>query len=714
MAAIGSIRKHSTILLVFVGLALLAFLLGDLANNRSDNKIYEKFIRVGNDYISHFTYIDKYDAYRDIQKKNKEDGNLTPDEDFRLGTQVYDELVDSLIFAKEANYLGITITDEELWDLVAGPQPHDIILQTRFFSTDTGYSMPLAQQFLQNMSQYDSMAVEYYMQIENYILKETFSKKYLNLLSGAYYLPKVFAQKTSDESALKADVEVVQLPYTSEIVSDDKISFTEKELEKCYQENKYRFKQEEEYRDVEYVIFNIEPTETDLQNIENEVRQSFEEFKQTDRPDIFINRLSDSHYDSTYVKRGVLEAAIDTALFDAPAGTFVDPYIDGDYWKFAKLLSTQERPDSINVSYIIIGHYGTEANTRKKAESDKIADTAYMMARIGLDFYELAKQYSDAGAPENVEQFNEWWVDGNSNIQPFFDSLCRLTPGTVIKYEVRGQTNIIKLNERTPQNKKIRVAIGRKQIAPSTETVNRIENAANNFANGTDTYQKFADAIVAKNLDKRTNDRVMKMTYTLPGIPEEGREIIRWIFDEKTKKGSVSQVFALEKMYVVVALKDIYPKGYRTLEQEQIKTQIETIVKRDKKAEKLEDILKQALAKNETLSTIATNNNTTTNPLSITFADRNFGYYGPEPKVIGKIFAQSSAEKIEILKGDMGVYAVKINKIDIPALDANLTNSNVDMIIQQNKNMYQERVMNSGTRSLRKMYDIEDNRYRVM
>jgi peptidyl-prolyl cis-trans isomerase D len=716
MAAIGSIRKHSTILLVFVGLALLAFLLGDLANRNGNTDLSDEFISIGSDDISYFVYMDKYEQYREIQKRNNEGRSLNPDEDFRLGTQVYDELVDSIIFAKQANYLGITVTDEELRDWVAGEHPHEWARQ--FFSPTGSYDMQLAQQFLNNMSQYaqqDSLAVNYYLQIEKLIAKEVFNKKYFNLLSGAYYLPKAFAQKMNDETSLKADLEVVQLPYTSETVSDDKISFTEKDLEKCYKENKYRFKQEEEFRDVEYVIFNIEPTETDLKNIEEEVHQLYEEFTQTDRPDLFVNRLA-TRYDSTYVKRGVLEPGIDTALFDAPVGAFVEPYISGDYWTFAKLLSSQVRPDSISVSYIIIGHQGTEVSPRKKAESDKIADTAYMLAQIGSDFYSLAKQYSDGGVPEDINQFNQWFVDGDMGGQIFFDTLYKLMPGSVMKYEAPTQTIIFKVNTLSSLNKKIRVAIGRQEIAASTETENNTENAANNFVNGTTTYQKFVDAVVAKNLDKRSNDRIMRMTYTLPGIPEGGREIIRWIFDEKTEKGMVSQVFSLENMFVVVTLKDIYPEGYRTLENEQVKTQIETIVKREKKAEKLEEILKQSLSENASLATIATKNNTTTNTITISFSDRNFGYYGPEPKLIGQIFAQPSADKIQILKGDMGVYAIKVNKVDVPNLDVNLTTNNVKAIIDQNKMTYQNRVVNGGggSRALRKMYKIKDNRYRVM
>ncbi|MDR1181840.1 MAG: SurA N-terminal domain-containing protein [Bacteroidales bacterium] len=709
MAAIGTIRKHSTILLVFVALALLAFILGDFANSRGSNKIYDEFISVGSDDISYTTYMNKYDHYREIQKRNNGVSSLSPEEDFRLGTQIYDELVDSLIFAKQVDYLGITVTDDELLDLVAGPNPHQYARQ--FFSTDTGYSRQLAQYFLDNLGSMDSMYVTNYLQIESYVEKEAINNKYLNLLSKAYYLPKVFAQKLSEESALKAELEVVQLPYTTVLPDDDKITVTEKELEKCYNENKYRFKQEEEYRDVEYVIFDIEPTETDLKEIEDEVFQMYEEFKETDRPDYFVNRLIDSRYDSAYVKRGILEPGIDTALFDAPVGTFVEPYIDGDYWKFAKLLSAQIRPDSVNINYILITNQGTQNNQRKKEESAKIVDTAYMMAMVGFDFYSLAKQYSDEPVPENPEQASLWIEDGHF----LFDTLYKSIPGSVIKYELPTHTFIFKINELTPMSKKIRVAIGKKQIAASEETVHNAENAANNFVNGTDTYQKFVDAVVAKNLNKRTNDRIMKMSYTLPGIPEGGREIVRWIFNETTKKGNVSEVFSLENMYVVVVLKDIYPEGYRTLEHEQVKTQIEAIVKQEKKAVKLEEIFKQSLAKKENLATIATNHNTAANTITVSFSDRNFGYYGPEPGLIGKIFAQPSAKEIEVLKGDMGVYAIKINKVDVPALDANLTNNNnSSMVIQQNQMMYQNRVASGGTRTLRKMYKIKDNRYRVM
>ena len=716
MAAIGAIRKHSTILLVIVALALLAFLLGDFSRGRNGNQVYEKFITVGDQSISYNTYMNKYEALREMQKSQYGMDNLPADEDFRVGTYAYDELIDSLLLSKQANYLGITVTADELRDLIAGPNPHRIAQQ--IFSQEGVYDMQLAQQFLDNMEMFDTTFVNYYLNtLEPAIEKDIYNNKYMNLLTGAYHLPKVFAQKMADEASLKANIELVQLSYSNPLVSDDKITFDEKDLEKCYEENKYRFKQEEEMRDVEYVIYNIEPSEADLQETEENVRQTYEEFTKTENPDLFVNRLVDSRYDSTYFKRGVLELGIDTALFDAPVGTFVEPFVDGAFWKFAKLLSSQFRPDSINISLIAIAHRGMdENNPRKKEDADKIADTAFMMTMIGMDFYEVAKQYSDLSVEQQPDQGRFWVEDGVSDklSQLFFDSLYRLPIGSIRKLDLEkyGATYIFKVNDRTEMNHKIRVAIGRKEIVASKETINNIESAANNFANGTDNYEKFKKAAEKHSVDPRTNDRVTKMTYTLPGIPSGGREIIRWIYDEKTKKDMVSQVFSLENMYVVVVLKDIYPEGYKPLTQGQVRTQIEAIVKRDKKAEKLEEIIKQSLTSG--LNAVATNNNAMVDTITVVFADRNFGHYGPEGKVIGKLFAQTAGATV-VLKGDMGVYAVKINNFDTPSLEVSSSSqANVDMIIQQNKMMNQNRVGNSGIRALRKLYKTEDHRILTM
>jgi peptidyl-prolyl cis-trans isomerase D len=627
-----------------------------------------------------------------------------------------------MLFAIQGNSLGITVTAEELHDLVAGPHPHQ--MAERFFNQGNGYDMRLAQQFLENMAQFDSTARNYYMEMESAIEKETYITKYLNLLSKAYYMPKAFARKIQEENSWKAELEIVQVPYSSPLVSDDKIKVNDEDLKKWYEANKYRFKQEQEYRSVDYVIFTVQPSENDFKEIAENVAQTYEEFTQTDEPKLFVNRMPNSRFDSAYHKAGELPPAIDTALFSAKVGTFVPPYIDfypeGEMWTFAKLLAAETRPDSINVSPIFIGWYGRDQqNQRKKEESQAMVDSAFHAIMLGADFAEVSKKYSDIPYAQYFEDGKIWLVDGigteffGSEQQGIFDTLYNFNTGAIVKKELPGGVLIFKMNERTAMERKIQVAIGRKIIEASTETIESIESAANNFANGTDTYEKFTNAVIKHNLNKRSFDRVEKMTYSLPGTSgNSSREIIKWVYDEETKKGDVSKIYSLENMYVVVAVKDFLPEGYITLENEQVKQYAEAMVKRDKKAEMLEAMLKKSLSSSASITKIAEKYSTMVDTSVISFADRNFSHFGPEGKMIGKIFAQKDT-KIGVYKGDQGVYVVKINKFDTPTLDIENSNISDNMYVQQSSYMYQNRIFRDGTKALKKLYKIEDNRYRV-
>jgi hypothetical protein len=163
-------------------------------------------------------------------------------------------------------------------------------------------------------------------------------------------------------------------------------------------------------------------------------------------------------------------------------------------------------------------------------------------------------------------------------------------------------------------------------------------------------------------------------------------------------------------MYVVVVVKDICKEGYKTLENEQVKEYAEAMAKHDKKAEMMEELIKQAVAENPSIAKIAEKYNTEVDSVTVSFGDRYFSHFGPEGKVVGRIFAQKDA-KTDVYKGDMGVYVVKINKFETPATDIESSNTQSDTYIQQSKMMYQNRVSNGGVKALKKLYKIEDNRF---
>lgn len=711
MAVIGKIRKHSVILLIVVAVALLAFILGDFV--RTDQSRLKDFIKIGKDQVSYYEYLDKYNYYSDLLKQQEAE-NI----ESQASSYTYNEMVDSIILSKQNSALGISVTAEELRDLMTGPNPHDYA--RRFFGgPDGNYDMQLAQNFLNNMEHYDSASRVAYLYYESIVEKETLLKKYLNLLAKSHHTPKLFARKIQEENDLRANVQLTHISYNNELVSDDKINFTEKDIQKWYENNLYRFPQEEEFRNIEYVIFEIQPSDKDLLEIENEVREKYEIFKTTETPQLFVNTLVDSRFDSTFYKQHELPEHIDTTLFNAPIGTFVEPYIDGDYWTFAKLLAANIRPDSIHVNFIFVSKEGIQEAPRTEETSQHILDSAFMGLLNGIDFYDVANQFSDIKPDPSNDSCRLWLTDGSDQIffdrttaQMLFDTLNTFNAGILTRYESKLGTWLFIINHRTAIEKKIQVAIGKKLIEASSETLDIAESQANNFVNGLENYDAFDKKVKDMSLNKRNFERLNAMSYNIPGISANAREIVRWAYEENTKKGAVSNVFHIDNAFVVVTLKSIYPKGHMDLEQ--VKTFVETMVKRDKKAEKLTGLLNTTLSKTKDLYKVAAEYKTTVDTVSVSFADHNFGHYGPEAGLIGKIFAQKKLNETTLLKGDMGMYVVKIQNIASPSslkVDEEQANT-INMYQQQQSMMYQNQVQNS-IQKLRKLYKVEDNRYKV-
>ena len=716
MAVIGRIRKHSVILLTIVALALLAFIVGDL--KKPGNKIYSNFISIGKTKISYLEYDEKYNHYHDLIRQQN-GGNLSHEEEYQLRDNVYNELVDSVTLYEQMRALGITVTADEIRDLVAGENPN--MYARRFFSDANGnYSSQLAQGFLDNMSQYDSNIVKAYMDLERYIEKEALNSKYFNLLTKGAYTPKALVDMSIDEEQTSSELLLVQLPYAS--VSDDKAEVSDKEMRQWYDENKYRFEQDEEWRNLEYVMFPIEPSAADLTTIENEFRAQFEEFKTAESPRNFISRMVDSRYDSSYYKQGVLPAGLDSLVFRMPVGSFVEPFVDADYWYFAKLLNAKIRPDSINVSFIFVSKYGMQNAQRKEAESAKIADSAYRELMAGADFYVVATRRSDIPMAQMPDSGRVWMMDGSverffidgSPIQMFFDTLYTRTPGSVVRVEYPVGTYIFRVNASTPFSPKVQLAIGRKQISASSETIDNIESAANNFANGTTTYEQFDRKVTSEKLNRRSFERASATCYTVPGLdPSSSREVVRWAYDKDTRKGDVSNVFSFENSFVVVTLKDIYPKGYASYDM--VKPYVETMARRDKKAAILLKSLEDEMAKTSDLSKIASKFEVEVDTVSVRFADRNLGHYGAEAEVIGRLFGTAAANKNLVSKGEMGVYLLCPTSFSYPeAMNASGERSKLQESMTERQNMmFQQQLQQGLTATLRKMYKLSDYRAKV-
>ncbi len=702
MALIGRIRKHSALLLIIIGVALAAFVLGDFIKKGPKNS--NKLAVIDGENISWLEFDNRFKQNEENYKQQSGKENFSPEEVFQLREMAWNQLIRELLLDKEFKKLGIDVSEEEMTDMISGKNPHPNIQQI-FRDPETGVFSPAAvQNFIQNKDQAKPEEQKYFDNLIKNIKDERLNNKYTMLIAKSYYLPKPLAKKMYEDYSSNATLRVIQANY--KLIDDKTITLADDDYKKWYEDNKHKFDQPEEIRDIDYVIFDINPTPEDLKAIEEEVAKIYKEFQESNDAGAFVGTLQDAKYDSSYFKKGVLPMEIDSVVFNNQIGAFMAPVIINNEYNFAKLIDIKMRPDSVKASHILVQYEGARNSKvkRTKDEAKKLADsilvqvrkTPNMFANFVLNNSEYPTAKKDTG---NLN----WIIDGDYNYQLFYDSLYYLKNNDMRIVETALGYHVMIVTDKTVANKKVRVAIGKKEIAPSEKTIQDVFAVANKFAAENENTIKFNESVVKQGLNKRTADKLKAMEYSVLGV-KDSREIVRWAYDEKTKKNSVSQVFDVDNKYVIATLKEIKPAGIATLEQ--VKPYIETVVKREKKAQQLIDKMNVEIGKTKDPIVLAEQFKSKVDTVAnFNFGAYNLFNYGPELSVIGNISNMKPGQVSKPLKGEMGVYVVYYDQFT-PATPTN----DYKFISMQLGSMFSQRVNSEVFKAIEKNAKIKDHR----
>ncbi len=667
MAVISKIRKHSTLLIIIVGVALASFILGDFLGPRN-NKRQMQSVNIGvvdGQEISGRDFNNKVEESLEIQRQNSQSENISNDEAFSIRQTIWDQMVSEIVLGSQYEKLGLGVSVDELDDQIRGTEPHDYIKQN-FRDPNTGtYDPGTVTQFLQNFNQLDPTIQKRYLMLEKMVKDDRARTKYNNLANYGYYVPTVFAQKDYEEKNTRATIRITGLKYTS--IPDTSISLSESDYQKYYDVHKGEFKQEPMV-DLDYVVFNVVPSPKDRQTQASEMDKAYNDFQTTLNVVSFVNTFSDVRYDSTWFRPGQLPIRIDSVMFNSPIGTFYPPYVENDTYYMARLMDIQMRPDSMRASHILVAYQGAQGAaatiTRTQEQAQKRADSLMVVVGNAVErFTFYAREFSDDPSSEQNGGDLDWFADG-AMVPAFNQAVVNGKVGDIVKAETPFGFHIIQITGKKEPTRKVRVAMVSRTIEPSKETYQKVFLEASDFATRNNTREKFDIAVINQGLNKRTADNQLQMSNSIPGI-EFPRQILYWAFNEKTEVGGVSPVYDMGKSCVVVLLKQRYEKGIAPLNA--IKTRIE--VKSEKKAEILLGRIQQVMGQTKDLAIIASQLSSRVDTLqNITFGSSNLpGGYGPEKDVIGTIFSLAQRQTAGPVKGTQGVYVLTVDAFDKPA-----------------------------------------------
>jgi peptidyl-prolyl cis-trans isomerase D len=544
------------------------------------------------------------------------------------------------------------VSEDELYDMVQGVNIDPSIMQAQIFQNQqTGqFDRNLVIRYLKYIeNEAEEKDKLMWITFENELEQNRKLNKYNNLIKGGYYMTKNELAMKIDEEVEKVDIDYIVNLFST--IQDSTLKLTDADYQAYYDKNKYQFKQDAS-RSIEYITFDILPSKEDIQNIEKDLAEMKIDFTNAKDGIQYVNVNSDIPYATINYKPKQLEPQIDSIMFSAQEGFVYGPYIvNGNEYKLAKLVGIKMMPDSVNARHILLQVKTQEEYTKAKA----LADSLKKMIENGVDFAELAKQYS-ADKTSAIDGGSVGFFTEGKMVKPFEDFCFDGKKGDVDIVNSQFGIHIIEITELGTLAKRVNVAYLQRELVPSQNTMQNIYATAGKFATENTTAEKF-NAYLANHeeITKKLAANLKENDKTIAGL-ESPREVIRWAY--KAEKGNVSQPFELSNAFVVAVLTEIKEKGTAPLEQ--VKPEIEKFVLNDKKTQILTKNMQNA---GKTMAEVSSKLNLKVEKAgAINFNAFSIPGGGFEPDVIAVATSMKENEQSKQIEGRAGVYMFMVTK----------------------------------------------------
>ncbi|MDR1866355.1 MAG: SurA N-terminal domain-containing protein [Bacteroidales bacterium] len=697
MAVLEKIRRRGGMIIFFIGLGLLLFILPTDWVPKMNNVTY--VVKINGKKLSPQQFDRKIEEITRQYRQGTRQSSLDERTTDMLREQAWQQLLSEEITGQEYQKIGLTVSPEELFDMVQGPNPSPTIRQIPAFANpQTGeFDRSALINFLKNKNSNPDAAQEWSM-LEEAMLQDRYAQKYHTLISKGIFIPSFVAANENTEINKKVDFDYLIRQYAS--VADSTIKITANDLKKYYRENKRQWEQTPS-RDIEYVVFGIAPSEEDRAAADKWIEKIKPEFEQAENAQQFVNLNSHVPFDGKFYTKEQLP--VQTAeLFDAGEGTMTGPYQEGEALKLARLVKIDNRPDSIKVRQIVVvPRQQTQAAAQQVVA---LADSIKTAIDNGADFTTLALKYSaDPSVSANNGDIGWVYESGmaaGSIAEQWFD----LKKGETLKQETSQGIYIIQVTERGKEVKKVQIATLQYNITPSPRTEQILYTQASKFAMENRTEERFNETAAAQNLNKRVASYLGENDRQIPGL-SSARQIVRWAYE--ADKGDVSDVFTLSDAYVIAILKEIRKEGIAPLQQ--VVNEVNTAVRKQKKAEQIIAVLAEEAKNASSFGDLALKLGLPVETASaVTFSSFSVPGVGIEPQLIAAATSLDEGNISQPVEGSNGVFLLTVKQISGEAADSTALEEAKSRLSSVSAN----RVMSESMQALHKAATIKDMRSR--
>ena len=620
MAVLETIRvKLGIVITALIAVALLSFIIDPSTLQSVSSSMSSKYDvgEIDGKSISYTDFqadIDRFTAINEIMT-----GSSVQNEEMQTSIRdaAWQSLVDKYLFIKNAKAAGLNVGEEEMVDIISGVIDSPVFTQNPAFCDENGvFSSALVNDFVSYISTDETGRLQLYWDylIES-ALTQQFYDKYYSLFTLSNVANPLMVTNQIAENNNTFDVEFVMMPFG--YTEDSTIVVTDSEIKKYYEDHKKYFKQQNS-RDIEYVVYEVIPSDSDVAAANDALVKVYDEFASTENMKSFLLANSDRQYDPTWYAAGELNA------LSKEANDFV----------FGKNPGVSEVFQNGNTFYAV-----------RVIEEAQVADSVY------VKFV--------PSASENVDSLltvsEPIWISQT----PGYEDLMTVKKNE--KFTTGGLTFLVV--DRTAPVAKKRVAVLQKDAVASKETVNGYYAQANTLATkSAGKYENFKTACTEEGVYAHPVSRMLESASMLGSI-NHTKEVTRWAFEAKV--GDVSNIITVDNNYfIVAAVTRIHKEGYADVKD--VAPQIKDVLYMEKSGEKLAaDVAKKIEGKGSMEAIAEALQSSVSTKEGVAFS--SLTSQGLDPMFIGAASVSEDGKICGPVIGSVGVYVYKVTGRDTGA-----------------------------------------------
>ena len=647
MAVLEKIRvKFGLAISIIIALALLSFIIdpGTLESALQGMSSKYDVGKIAGRAIRYTDYAEDVQRFTDINEVISGTAAHSEQEQKAIRDAAWQSLVDKYMFIKNAQAAGITVGKAEMLDLTTGNNPSPVILQS--FSTSQGFDPQNVVDFVQNSVPQDQTGrlQTYWNYLQNTVNSQQYYAKYGNLFTASSYQNALEKAESVAMNNTTANVDYVAVSYP--FMQDSTIVVSPAEIKSYYKAHP-DFYEQRANRDIEYVVFEVTPSDDDIAFANQKISDAYEQFATTDNMKSFLLKNSDRQLSDYWYKAGELNtinAEINDFVFGGKGA--VSPIIkdNNNVFYAVRVLDSAPVSDSVYVKHILL-------SSAKKA----VADSLVGVIRKGGNFAALAAQFSsDQGSQADGQLGNIGWMTQTYMI-PGFESVISAKVGEPYVIDTQYGTHVVMVSKKTAPVLKKKVAIFEKAAISSKETFNEYYSQANRFAtlanHSYEGYKKAVDSLGVYSHQLNINESTSSY-----GAIDQAKEVTRWAFDSKV--GKASDIITVNNNYFFVAtVKKALEEGLAPLEEVAPSIRQRLYARKQAEAKKAEVAEKMA-GKTSLEDIAALFGATVTNEPAMSLSNT---VRALDPALLGAAYAAPQGQIYGPVAGDYATYVLRVN-----------------------------------------------------